>query len=124
MILIDFLEKLETDRRLTMDIANGKPSWYATTAAYLRHFEHDRHGATSDLLPADRRIVMACRRLYRISNQDERAIMDGSSTLPVREKARIFNILCYRLAKEAKLTAAIILPPETKHEYQKGENES
>ena len=118
--LIDFITELETDRRLTLDSADGKPSWYAVVAPYLRRFRHDRHGPTSDLMPADRCLTMACRRLYRASNKVERAVMDGSSTLSGMEKARVFNKLCYLLAKEAGLTAAVILPPED----EKGEIES
>ena len=106
-----------------MDMAAGKPTWYPTTASYLRRFQRDRHGPTSDLMPADRRITIACRKLYRIANEAERSVMCGIDVLPGREKARIFNRLCYKLAKLANMTAAVILPPEDEGEGKEANND-
>ncbi len=120
MILIDFIETLETEKRLTLESGTGKPSWYPTIASYLRYYQQNSQQQTSDLLPKDRRITMACRRLYDMSGPVERAVMDGSSELTGRERSRVFSILCFKLAKLSGMTASILIP-----EYDngsKGEN--
>ena len=39
--------------------------------------------------------------------------MDGISTMDRRLKSKVFDRLVFALAIEAKLTAAVIMPPET-----------
>lgn len=97
---------------LDAEQGRNRPSWYSLAASYLRGFRRTRHSPTSDLLPQDRRITAAARRLYRRSDPVSRSVMDGSSTLQGRERSQVFNRLVHQLAVEAGLTAAALMPPE------------
>ncbi|MBE5788228.1 MAG: hypothetical protein E7325_01030 [Clostridiales bacterium] len=93
-------EKLIVRDALMMEDSTSRPSWYRICASYLRGFRRFRD-SPSDLLPADKKLSEACRRLYDEADTTERAVMDG--TLTGREAARIFDRLAARLAVKAGL---------------------
>lgn len=121
----NFLRDTKTLELLGLEEGTCRPSWYGLSASYIRGFNLIRHSPTSNLLPNDRRITMAARRLYRRSDVNARSVMDGTSTLSGREKSKIFNRLVHQLAVESGMTAAALLPPaeETKEEIKNEPNQ-
>lgn len=107
------IRDLKTLDLLGLEEGTCRPSWYGLSASYIRGFSLIRHSPTSDLLPNDRRITLAARRIYRRSDPVCRAVMDGSSKLTGREKSKIFNKLVHQLAIESGMTSAVIMLPET-----------
>lgn len=105
--------EIEIADLLGMEEGISRPSWYGTSASYLRGYARTRHCPASSLLPEDQKITAAVHRLYERSNDISKGIMDNSSNLTGRARAKIFNKLVYELALEAGLTAAAVLPPET-----------
>lgn len=63
-------------------------------------------------MPWDRTLTKALRKAYRTGTAEERAVMTGSSTLSGREQSRVFNQLCFKVAKLAGMTATIIITSE------------
>lgn len=96
-----------------MDDGGGRPSWHTICASYLRSYSR-AHGAVtvSECMPADKRIVLAMRRLYTECTPAERAVMDGTSTLSGSIRSKVFTRLCCKLAVASQLTQAVIMPPD------------
>ena len=91
-----------------MEDNKALPAWYQTCASYLRSFRNNRHTATDDSMPMDKRLTQATRRLFHQADPQERAVMTGKSDLPARQQAQTFNRLVYRLALLSGRTAAVI----------------
>ena len=110
----DTLREIELTQRIDLDAAGNKPSFYALCAGYLRGFKNNRHTRTDDVMPGDKRMTLATRRLYSKATPKERAVMTGADVpeLTTRERSKVFAVLCYKLAREAHLTATILLPDE------------
>lgn len=117
---MDILHNIELVQRIDIDSAGSKPSFYALCAGYLRGFNNDQFARTDDTMPADKRMTLALMRLYSKATSLERAVMTGADfpELTPRERSKVFSALCYKLALEAHLTAAVIMPDQ--HEM-KGE---
>lgn len=103
--------------------AGNKPSYFPLVAGYLRGFRSNRHTRTDDSMPGDKKMTLATRHLYAKATMKERAVMIGADIpeLTPRERSKIFTVLCFKLAREAHLTATILLPDDTE---RKNENES
>jgi len=65
-------------------------------------------------------MVNALRSVFASATEEERKVMCGTSDLPAREKAHIFNQLVFKVARAGHLTATIILPEkgDKNDEYQ------